>query len=211
MSGIKISKVVFAGSEDRAMQVWHYFAAALALAFAGVHIGLHWEFIKGMFGKVVRLPKMLGRVLGVILIAAMLAYGGYSAATSGFTRWMTAPFTAPLPGGAGPGGENLRQFAAPGGGLAPQGERPADGNFPQFQRKDSGKGAGPGLGEGSGMGNGPGNHSGGRSDSVIGVIAAFGAITGLFATVTAFIAKLLKRKKAPAENTEITPQANPAE
>lgn len=218
VSGIMISKVVFRGAEDRAMQAWHYFAAALALALAGIHIGLHWEFIKGMFGKVTRLPKMLGRVLGVILIAAILAYGGYSLAVSGFAGWMTAPFTASLSGGRGPGGGHFRQYQGGIGSIEDFGQfttqegQTADGDAPQFQGKGSRNGAGPQLREGSGKRNWPGFHSRERSGSVTGVIAAFGSIAGMFAIVTAFIAKLLKRKKpAAAGSKEITPLASPTE
>lgn len=234
ISGIIISKVVFAGTEDQAWRAWHYCASALALALGGVHIGLHWAFIKGMFKRAIKLPKVLGRAIGIILIAAILIYGGYSLASGSFSGWLTAPFTASL-NGSGPGfgehfgqfqngtdeySEGFGQFAPPEDGQLPQLPEGQTGeNFPQFQGRGNGDGTGhqfgghngQGLGNGQGRGDGLGIHSGERSESVLGVIASYGSIAGLFAIVTAFIAKLLKKSKAAAAIPESTPKEHPVE
>lgn len=96
VSGIFISKVVFTsisvhGGNWKAI---HYFAAALSLMLVGIHVGLHWGFITGMFKKYVKLPGAIAKPLSLILVSAVVLFGSYSIVTSSFGSWLTAPFTA---------------------------------------------------------------------------------------------------------------------
>lgn len=97
ISGIMISQVYFTWLQVSSSMFWktgHYFASAASLILVGVHIGLNRLFIKNMFTKVIKIPKAVTKPLGIILLAAVVAYGGYSIATTSFVRWLTAPFTA---------------------------------------------------------------------------------------------------------------------
>ena len=72
----------------------HFFFAALAIILVGVHVGLHWNFIKSMFLKLLKLPRVIARPLGIVCLAGILLYGGYSATTTSFPRWLATPITA---------------------------------------------------------------------------------------------------------------------
>jgi len=101
ISGIMISRTVaLAISGD--VLFWrplHYFFSALALALVGVHIGLHWSFIRTTFAKILRLPRAVARPLGVACLTAVLAFGVYSMATSQFLHWLSEPFSPGTEGG----------------------------------------------------------------------------------------------------------------
>ncbi len=101
VSGVMISRTVaLAISGD--VLFWrplHYFFSALALVLVGIHIGLHWSFIRTTFAKVFRLPRAVARPLGVACLTAALAFGVYSVATSQFLHWLVEPFTAGTEGG----------------------------------------------------------------------------------------------------------------
>lgn len=96
LSGIMISQnVALRISGDLAF--WrpvHYFASAVALVLVGIHIGLHWSFIRTTVAKFVRLPHAVARPLGVVCLTMVLAFGVYSVATSSFLHWLGEPFTA---------------------------------------------------------------------------------------------------------------------
>ncbi len=94
LSGIMISRALFPeiGGNLLFWTLAHYFSAAVALLLCGVHIGLHWSFVKSMFARVVRLPRAVARPLGIVLVAAAIIYGGYNTMSSRFTGWLSAPF-----------------------------------------------------------------------------------------------------------------------
>lgn len=95
VSGIMISKTLF-NAESGGRMLWqsgHYFAAAIAIILIGIHIGLHWPFIKKIFSKIIRLPHIVARVLGIIFVIVILSYGAYSMITGSFTIWLKTPFT----------------------------------------------------------------------------------------------------------------------
>ncbi len=54
VSGIMISETVFTSisGESIIWRIGHFFAAAAAIILIGIHIGLHWSFIKSMFARV---------------------------------------------------------------------------------------------------------------------------------------------------------------
>lgn len=188
VSGILISKVLFPALANGPgiMKQLHYFASAAAIILVGVHIGLHWYFISGMFKKKIKLPRPAAMALGSALLIVIIGYGCYSMATTDFSRWLTAPFTA----------------AAEPGGFP---ERPAlsDGTAPDAAQTSGnhGQGAGNGgFGNGTGPHGGKGDGSGGASFSilrVLSVVADFGSITGCFAAGTYWLEKLIKKLANP--------------
>jgi len=94
ISGIFISKVLFAGKFNSGFQ-WrqiHYFASAFALILTGVHLGLNWGFVMGMFKKVVKIPPRAAKIASIVLLATIFSFGVYSAVGTGFTRWLYTPF-----------------------------------------------------------------------------------------------------------------------
>jgi len=93
LSGIMLSKVVFADlftESDNAKTV-HYFFSAFSLLLIGIHIGLHWPFIKAMLSRVIKLPFVLSKTLGGLMIVVVLLGGIYSLTTSSFIPWLVSP------------------------------------------------------------------------------------------------------------------------
>jgi len=93
VTGLMISKTIFVGlipSIENA-QGLHYFFSALTLIIVGIHTGLHWDFIKNMFGKLIKLPAKVGFVLSTVALVSIMAFGSYSLVTSRFTQWIAGP------------------------------------------------------------------------------------------------------------------------
>jgi len=123
VSGIMISKTILTGisGDWTGWKPGHYFASALALALVGVHIGLHWSFVRTTFAKMLRLPRVVARPLGIVCLTVVLVFGGYSLVTSSFMGWMAEPFEVlvgsgvEVPGGGGGGqGSGLHGASATG-------------------------------------------------------------------------------------------------
>lgn len=223
ISGVLISKTILTGISvpGHTWKAIHYFASALAIILCGIHIGLHRNYIKNVFGKTIRLPKAVALPLSIILLAVVLAYGCYSAATSSFISWLAAPFQeSEIDGfgnGTGQGGEGFGQ----GGGVA-RGNEPIPGSQPQSSTTDFGAGR---KGQGGASGSGlivisPGDLSDEnvngqfRSDAVPGlheqfeeadgsvsfvqilsVLATYASIAAVFAIITAFVEFLVVQRK----------------
>jgi hypothetical protein len=102
LSGIMISQtILWRVSGDIAFwRPLHYFAAAVALVLVGIHIGLHWSFIRTSFARVVRLPKAAARPLGIACLTVVVAFGVYSMATSHFLKWLGEPLGMATEGGS---------------------------------------------------------------------------------------------------------------
>lgn len=116
VSGIMISKTIFTGVYGD-IAFWrpaHYFASAVALVLVGIHLGLHWSFIRTMFARMFRVPRMIARPLVATFLVAGVAFGAYSMVTSEFSGWLTHPFTTE--DGLGIGGGQGRQNRGVGGG-----------------------------------------------------------------------------------------------
>lgn len=95
ISGISTSQVLFpsmAQVKDSPWRSVHHFCAALSLILVGIHLGLHWNFVTGMFKKAIRIPQKLAKPLGLGLLLIILVFGSYSSVTSGFTSWLAEPF-----------------------------------------------------------------------------------------------------------------------
>ncbi len=113
LSGIMMSKVVFKDvftESDNAKTV-HYFFSALSLILVGLHLGLHWAFLKAMFKRIIKLPPQFNKVLGGLMVLVIFAFGAYSLTTSSLIPWLVSPvmtietaketYTAGLGGGQG--------------------------------------------------------------------------------------------------------------
>lgn len=108
ISGVFISKVVFDFSiMGGSWKTVHYFCAAVSIVLMGVHLGLHWGFIKNAFGKL-RYRKAAKAIGSVVLIAA-IANGVYSTVSTSFTQWLAMPFSVSTEAGNMEGGETGQQ------------------------------------------------------------------------------------------------------
>ena len=149
ISGVFISKTILTSisSPARIWKTGHYFASALAVILCGIHLGLHWNYIKTIFAKVIRLPGTAARPLFIVLLVVVLAYGCYSAATSSFLGWLAAPFQVSAAGelgnGMGQGGGEGLGKGAGGEGLGKKADADHKNEFspsdlPQDKPADSG-------------------------------------------------------------------------
>ncbi|MFC2008606.1 DUF4405 domain-containing protein [Chloroflexota bacterium] len=122
LSGIMISRTVLIGVYGN-VAFWrpaHFFASAVALVLVGIHVGLHWSFIRTMFAKMLRVPRAVSRPLGAACLIAVLAFGAYSMVTSDFAGWLAHPLTAEEGLESG-GGQGLGQHRGGGGGSVDSG------------------------------------------------------------------------------------------
>ena len=103
ISGIMISKTVLINITGDIV-LWksiHYFVSALAIILIGIHIGLHWNYLKCCITKKVKLPAKLGKILGTTLIAFLLISGVYNTINSDFSKWVATPFEDNIKEGKG--------------------------------------------------------------------------------------------------------------
>lgn len=183
---------------------WHYFLAAVSIVLMGIHLGLHWPFIKGVSLKISFLTKKPALMIGRIILIFSLAWGGYSLLTGSFAYWISGPFIT-------------SSF-------------PMEGGMPEWTDEEmhdgSGNGGmGRGMGRGEGMGWGARNRMGNRGENggdgtgmppygqgmnqsisilnILSVITTYGSemIVFAFLTVIAFS----RRKRAAADSTNPTP------
>jgi uncharacterized protein YjeT (DUF2065 family) len=190
LSGIMISKTIIIfrsiSSEGMFWKMGHYFSAAILLVLVGVHIGLHWSFIKSMFGKMLKLPAAVVKSIGIICLAIVIIYGGYNTATTSFIRWLISPITAftdsssDMPQKGGGIQQGIGQKGQRPEGMRQKGEKPEG-----FVRPEGEAGREVEL---------PGTSSL-NFGGMINVIASYGSITAVFAALTVLIEKMLKKKK----------------
>ncbi|MEZ4626668.1 MAG: DUF4405 domain-containing protein [Eubacteriales bacterium] len=89
VTGVLINKTLFTVHAAGNAKTLHYFSAALAVLLMGVHLGLHADYI---FGKVFRRgANRVAKIAVGAVLAAMIAFGGYSLATTQFVSFLTAP------------------------------------------------------------------------------------------------------------------------
>jgi hypothetical protein len=93
LSGITMSKFVFAGvfEEVETFKSAHYFFSSLALVLVGIHAGLHWSFIKAMFKKAVKLPEISIKPLAAAALLLIVFGGAWSLTSSSFVSWIASP------------------------------------------------------------------------------------------------------------------------
>ena len=201
ITGIFISKVVFSLHVQGNFKTLHYFAAALAIILMGVHLGLHADYI---FGKILRKgANKAAKVVLCVVLAAMIAFGGYSLFTTSFLRFLAAPLqAASLAHGEFRPGNDIELDGS-------SGERPSDlSELPEFSSEngkqppqdgtdDVGEPSG-GTGQGGGQFGGEGHDGGqgeGGSGSAAMLIAQYVSIITLFGAATYGIVHLTGKRK----------------
>ena len=214
ITGILINKTLFEVHVAGNAKALHYFSAAISVILTGVHLGLHAEYI---FGKIFRkgANKIAKVALGIVL-STLIAFGGYSLATTQFVSFLAAPL-------------RTAQFAH--GDFQPSGDMMLDGSsaelpsdlseMPEFpgddaQAPQSGDSATAGGQDGIRQFSPPdgtqgareGHGEGGSGNAAL-LIAQYVSIITLFGAMTYGVIKLTgKRKKAPEEENVIVIDAN---
>ena len=220
VTGILINKTLFAIHAAGNAKTLHYFASAIAILLMGVHLGLHADYI---FGKLFRKgANRVAKLATAIVLALLVAFGGYSLFTTQFVSYLAAPIQAAA---------FSRGTFQPSGAPALDGsneERPTDiSELPEFAGDDvfesgqgdnsaaqppqgdgsgsldGGQGQRTGEGQGRGESTGAGHSEGGSSSAAL-LIAQYVSIIALFGAVTVGVVKLTGRKKKPeADETAI--------
>lgn len=214
ITGILINKTLFEVHVAGNAKALHYFSAAISVIMMGVHLGLHAEYI---FGKIFRkgANKIAKVTLGVVL-STLIAYGGYSLATTQFVSFLAAPL-------------RTAQFAH--GDFQPNGDAMLDGSsadlpsdlseMPEFpgddaQAPQSGDSAAAGGQDGirqfsppdGAQGAREGHGEGGSGNAAL-LIAQYVSMITLFGAVTYGVIKLAgRRKKTPEAETVIVIESN---
>ena len=169
LSGLAISKVL---TPDLGIQSTllskstHVGYSYLGLLLIGIHVGLHWNWVKGMFCRLFRIekPSLFTRVIARVLTAAVFAFGVWSMISTGCFARIAGIFSSGT------------QMSEDGGKEIRQGEM-AEGGF----SKGSGDGSGASFQHGeSGMADGNAQNSnwtqaisvGAQSLAIIGAVAA---------------------------------------
>lgn len=117
VTGVLINKTLFTVRVAGNAQTLHYFSAALAVLLMGVHLGLHADYI---FGKMFRRgANRIAKIAVGVVLAAMIAFGGYSLATTQFVSYLAAPV-------------RTAQFTH--GSFQPDGDVMLDGSFGELPR-----------------------------------------------------------------------------
>ena len=209
VTGILISKVVFSFHVQGNFKTLHYFASALAVILMGIHLGLHADYI---FGKLLRKgANKAAKAALCVIIAAMIAFGGYSLFATSFVRYLAAPLQSASmshgdfrPSGDialdGSSGERpndlseLPELPADGSAQPPQGD--ADG--PAGSNSERSQGSIPDGAAGRGEGQG----EGGSGNAAL-LIAQYVSIITLFGSATYGILKLTCKRKQPMQDAEL--------
>ena len=96
-TGIGISKKTFkaiAFLPGSAIPI-HFLTGGIGLILVGIHVGLHWKWIKGTAGAKLKGTKnVLLKICGIIVLVAFVCGGAYSFAKSDFKMWMTRAFSS---------------------------------------------------------------------------------------------------------------------
>lgn len=105
VSGACISKVVFSFRVMGQWKMLHFFFAALSLILSGIHLGMHVKYLGANLKKLcpVSLPRMVKKILLVVLSAVIVILGAVNYADFGLHRWLSMPFAVSAVGG--PSGE----------------------------------------------------------------------------------------------------------
>lgn len=201
LSGVLISKTILTGISSQSIiwKIGHQSVAGFALILVGIHLGLHWGFIKAMFGKVIKIPKSAAKPLGIVCMAAVIVFGTYSIFTSSFTRWISMPVkvlsgNGPVNGpGTKQGEKNMNQNRQGQGHEASSGSNSGtagNGENNKGSMQEQGGGKGSGQGGAPAMGN-----SSISITNILKVIATYLSIVSLFGIITYNIEKIFKRRK----------------
>jgi hypothetical protein len=195
LSGVMISKTLFRGMSGGGM-FWrsgHYFAAAVGLVLVGIHIGLHWSFIKNMFSRILKIPRLIAKPIGIICLVIILSYGVYSSVSTNFANWISGPFAVysdnRLP-------EKDKMTSGLQSDEFQQGRR--EGEKPEGLPNGSDK---KDIAPGNGERRKPGESNGIQAlnfGRILNIIVSYGSISCVFAAITVLIEKIFKRRRKSA-------------
>jgi len=215
ITGVLINKTLFSIHVAGNAKTLHYFSAALAVVLMGVHLGLHADYI---FSKVFRRgANKVAKAALCVVLAAMVALGGYSLVTTQFVSFLTAPMRTAqfshgdfqpsgdiaLDGSSGELPSDLSQMPELSGDNATQPPQSGDSatadgqdGIRQFSPPDGAEGVREGGGEGS-------------ASSAALQIAQYVSMITLFGAATHGVIKLAgKRKKTPEEETVVVVESD---
>lgn len=179
-----------AGGHSNSSQIWktvHYTGAALTLILAGIHLGMHYKYLTGIFRRWIYMPGLPGRAVAAVLVTVLLVTGVYSMATTSFTRWLTMPFSTSQ--SAGLGGEQKQGISIPGGHADTQSKSEAFSAPADSGQNSSGSTAKEKPSAGRGQ-----QQKGGFL-SAAKTFIQYGSISFVFAAVTVGVSKLFGKKK----------------
>ena len=199
VTGVLINKTLFEIHIAGNAKALHYFSAAISVLLMGVHLGLHAEYL---FGKVFRGARRIAKVALGVVLACMIAFGGYSLFTTQFVSFLAAPLRtaqfargdfqpngdAMLDGSTTELPDDLSQMPETAGDSAQAPQGGGSGNFGgqngngQFAPPNGAQGAREGHGEG------------GSGNAAL-LIAQYVSIITLFGAATAGIVKVFGKKK----------------
>ena len=92
VTGILINKTLFAIRVAGNAKMLHCFASAIAIILMGVHLGLHADYI---FGKLFKKgANKIAKIATAVLLAALVAFAGYSLFATQFVSLLAAPLQA---------------------------------------------------------------------------------------------------------------------
>lgn len=189
---------------------YHFFTGGLFVILIGIHIGLHWDWIKNMLFKKSKkaFPKQVVITLSTFLCILMI-FGAINLSKSSLKRWLTIIFASPqrTEKHTEPQIHNIPESS---NNIAIEENHGLDKNTPSQQEKNlnqekqhnegrgmqQGQGQSQGQGRGKGMGQGKGmNRPKITFKSVITYLFEWITIFVLLSALTAIIEKLIKHKK----------------
>ena len=206
ITGVLINKTLFTIHVAGNAKTLHYFASGLSILLMGVHLGLHADYL---FGKLFKAgANKIAKIATAVLLAAMIAFGGYSLFTTQFVSFLAAPLQAAqfsrgefqssgdvaLDGSSGERPSDISELPELSGDSAA--EPPQDGES-GFSGSEHGNGQGQGQERGDGAGRG---QSEGGSTSAALLIAQYVSIIALFGAITYGVVRLTGKRKHPKAN-----------
>ena len=197
ISGVKTSQILFpefAAPKDSPLRAIHHFAGALSIILAGVHIGLHWSFVKGMWNKAVNIPKIIAKPLSIIFLVAILSFGTYSIFSSSFLSWLSEPFASSLLSNTSQHNNSQEEIRSSENEEKGETNNSSTNGARNGERKN---------GDGNNAHSGNEKKTGDSSPaSVAHTILTYISIIGFFATITRFIdTKIFKKKEQHFSST----------
>jgi len=179
ITGIMINKTlpIKIGQFNGAKQ-WHYFFAALSIALMGIHLGLHWNFIKSLLSKKLHISGKLLKSVGFLLLIITVVFGGYNIGTGSYARWISGPFMSVQ-------GQEMNR---------PNFENADNGEHPDFSENENVDNYGKSEMK-MGMDHSEGNNQGVSITRILSVIFTYGSEIILFATIVVFIMNFTNKNR----------------
>ena len=81
------------GIELHGLKPYHKFLGALSLLLVAAHIGFHWQYLKENILQCAGVFRRVPKGIATVVLIGMLCLGGFGFVDSGFTKWISAPFT----------------------------------------------------------------------------------------------------------------------